>query len=281
MKAAEWMERHRGELVVVKFGGNAMIDSDLTRSFCDDILALTQAGIQVVVTHGGGPQISAELFARGIVSEFRGGQRVTSPEAAEVVRDVLVRIGSELVGTLTLAGATATLIVGDEHGVLTARRSGILVEGALVDLGRVGEVVSTDCSVIRTALNVGAIPVVSAMGRDIADGGVLNINADLATSSIASALAADWLLLLTDVPGLYRAWPDRDSLISTLTIDAAADLLPQLEAGMIPKVTAARNAILGGVGRVAIVDGREPHVLTQGPFGSTGTTIFASERKKS
>ncbi len=268
---------HAGELVVVKFGGNAMVDPELSQSFCEDILTLSHAGARVVVTHGGGPQISAELAARGISSEFRGGHRVTTVEAAEVVHQILESIGNELVSSLRALGSAATLLSGESGGVLTARRAEILIDGELVDLGRVGLVPAAQCSAIHAALDAGHIPVVCAMGRDIDDGELLNINADIAAASIASALSADWLLLLTDVAGVYRDWPDPGSLVSTLSVDEIDELLPTIGSGMIPKLTAAKNAIIGGVGSVAIVDGREPHILAREAFGSRGTTIRPAE----
>ena len=279
--ATSWIDAHRGETVVVKFGGNALIDDGLLPAFCEDIMTLSRAGIRVVVTHGGGPQISSELAARGIVTEFLGGQRVTTPEAVDVVREVLMRIGSELVTSLEFAGVAAMAIAGHTHQLLTARKAGTLVDGCVVDLGQVGEVVSVNTAAIQAIVDAGGVPVVSAMGRDAASGDLLNINADLAASSLAVALHADWLLLLTDVAGLYRDWPNRESLVDTISVIDVEALLPHLESGMIPKVTAARNAVCGGVGRAAIVDGRVPHVLTSAPFGSTGTMVTLAERNVS
>lgn len=268
----------RGGTVVVKFGGNAMIDDSLARAFCEDIVALHSAGIRVVVTHGGGPQISSELVARGIHSDFRGGLRVTTEDAVGVVHDVLVRIGSELAEQLIFAGGTATAIAGDENGLFTARRAGTVVNGEPVDLGRVGEVVRVDTAVVNVVLGAGGIPVISAIAQDAETGDLLNVNADSAAAALAASLGAQWLLLLTDVAGLYRDWPERRSLISTIDTDELDALLPRLESGMIPKVTAARSAILGGVGHVAIVDGRVPHVLVSEPFGTSGTVVSSTER---
>lgn len=272
-----WLDDHCGQTVVVKYGGNAMLDGGLTQAFCDDVVRLAQAGIRVVVSHGAGPQISAELAARGIASEFRLGQRVTTPDALEVVRDVLVSIGAELVASLESVGAVATLIAGHDHRVFTARRADIRVDGDPIDLGLVGEVVSVDASMVDAVLAAGGVPVVSAMGHEQGTSQLLNINADLAASSLAAAIKAHWLFLLTDVAGIYSDWPQRETLIATITADEAATMLPSLESGMIPKVTAARDAIAGGVGRVAIIDGRVPHPLTVAAFGTTGTTILPTE----
>lgn len=273
-----WLEEYRGQTVVVKFGGNAMIDDELTRTFCEDVVTLNRAGVRVVVTHGGGPQISSALAARGLQSEFRGGLRVTSLDAVEVVRDVLVTIGSDLVAALDAAGASAVAIAGAEHDVFAARKVGTIVDGESVDLGQVGEAVTVATARAVAILDAGGVPVVSAIGRDLKDGELLNINADAAASSLAASLSAQWLLLLTDVDGLYRDWPDRDSLVGRINADEVGALLPDLESGMIPKVTAARDAVMAGVGSVAIINGRKPHVLVSSPFGVTGTTITPGER---
>lgn len=273
-----WIDALHGKTVVVKFGGNAMGDSELTRAFCDDIVRLVSAGIRVIVAHGGGPQISEELAARGLESEFRGGLRVTSRDAVRVVRDVLVRIGTELVQSLNSSGVTATAIAGDGQRIFAARQTGTVIDGVLVDLGQVGEVASVDASAIQSVLDSGGVPVVSAIGTDVAGGDLLNINADVAASSLASALAADWLLLLTDVDGLYLDWPNRDSLVRVIDTDEVGVLLPKLESGMIPKVSAARNAVMNGVGRAAILNGRVPGVLVSAPWGTVGTTVMPVER---
>ncbi len=275
---AHWLDKYSGQTIVVKFGGNAMVDEALTSAFCDDIVSLVRAGIRVVVTHGGGPQISSELAARAIESKFRGGLRVTSLPAVAAVHDVLVRIGVELVASLEVAGVSAVSFAGDERGLFAARKVGTVVNGEMIDLGQVGEALSVETSMISATLDAGGVPVISAIGTDVLDGELLNINADAAASSLAVALAADWLLLLTDVDGLYRDWPNRNSLIRTIDVEAVDELLPRLESGMIPKVTAARDAILGGVAHVAIINGRIPHVVVSAPFGATGTMITSAER---
>lgn len=272
-----WFESHRGQTVVIKFGGNAMIDDDLARAFCDDVVALARAGIRAVITHGGGPQISSELIARGIHSEFRGGLRVTTAEAVQVVRDVLVRIGADLAEGVSAAGRLATAVAGGEHELFTAERAGTLVCGEWVDLGHVGKLTRVEPAAVIAVLDGGGIPVVSAIARDAA-GDLLNINADAAAAGLAVALRADWLVLLTDVAGLYRDWPNRDSLVGEIDAGELASLLPTLESGMIPKMTAAMDAVLGGVGRTVIVDGRVPHVLLAEPFGASGTTVTPVER---
>lgn len=278
MMMENWFQQLRGDTVVVKFGGNAMISDALARAFCEDIVALRDAGIRVVVTHGGGPQISSELVAQGIPSEFRGGLRVTSAAAVDVVREVLARIGAELAAHVTAAGGVATAIAGAEQGLFTARKTGTVVNGEPVDLGQVGEVTSVTANPVDAVLDAGGIPVVSAIAREGASGILLNVNADSAAGALAAALGARWLVLLTDVSGLYRNWPRNPSLITAIDVREVEALLPQLDSGMIPKVTAARDAVLGGVSRVAIVDGRVPHLLVSEPFGASGTIVSAAER---
>jgi acetylglutamate kinase len=272
-----WLEAHRGETVVVKFGGNAMVDEELGAAFAEDLVALQRAGLRPVVTHGGGPQISAELARQAIVSEFRGGLRHTTPEAVLVVRDVLIELGRELAAGIRAAGGTAESIAGDERNVYSGILRGTVVDGEPVDLGRVGEVASVDTTAVTEALDAGRIPVVSAIAPERGGGGLLNVNADSAAASLAVALGADWLVILTDVQGLYRDWPKRDSLVTTIDTGELATLLPQLEAGMIPKMTACLAAVTGGVPRAAIIDGRVPHALLHEPFGTSGTTVVRSE----
>ncbi len=271
-----WLEGHRGETVVVKFGGNAMVDERQARAFAEDVVALQRAGLHPIVTHGGGPQISAELTARGIRSEFRGGLRVTTPDAVVVVRDVLTRIGVELAARLQAAGAVATAIAAAgpaEQSIFSARRTGTVVGGEPVDLGRVGEVTGVDSGPVHAVLAAGGIPVVSAIASEEGTGELLNVNADSAAASLAISVGADRLLLLTDVAGLYRDWPNRDSLVATIDTAELAELLPSLEAGMIPKLAACRDAVEAGVGSASILDGRVDHILLAEPFGASGTTV--------
>ena len=275
-KHGGWLEGHRGETVVVKFGGNAMIDERQARAFAEDIVALQRAGLRPIVTHGGGPQISAELIAHGIRSEFRGGLRVTTPDAVAVVRDVLTRIGAELAARIQAAGgaAVAIAVAGDgEPAIFTARRTGTVVDGEPVDLGRVGEIVAVDSRPVQAVLSAGGIPVVSATATEEGSWGLLNVNADTAAGSLAIAVSADRLLLLTDVAGLYRDWPNRDSLVTTIDTAELAELLPSLEAGMIPKLAACHDAVEAGVGSASILDGRVAHILLAEPFGASGTTV--------
>ncbi|PRY69747.1 N-acetylglutamate kinase [Glaciihabitans tibetensis] len=272
IESLSWLKRFSGQTIVIKFGGNAMVDDALKRSFAEDIVYLRYAGIRPVVVHGGGPQISAELARRGITSEFRGGYRVTTPEAIDAVRDVLtVQVNGELVGLLEEHGPLAVGLSGETGGLFGGRRRGAVVDGETVDLGLVGDVVEVDPSVVLEYLNAGLIPVVSTIAPDLdTPGQSLNVNADAAAASLAVALGAAKLVVLTDVAGLYRDWPNRDSLISNIGTAELETLLPSLESGMIPKMTACLDAVQGGVAKAAIIDGRIPHSILLEIFTSQG-----------
>ncbi|MEO2097202.1 MAG: acetylglutamate kinase, partial [Brachybacterium sp.] len=239
IEALPWMQRFRGKIVVVKYGGNAMIDDDLRRAFAADMVFMRHAGIHVVVVHGGGPQINAMLGRVGIESEFRGGLRVTDEDTMDVVRMVLVgQVGRELVGLINSHGPYAIGMSGEDARLFAARRRGTVVDGQEVDLGNVGEVTQVRPESIQDLLDAGRIPVVSSIAPEIDEdgrptGAVLNINADLAAAALAAGLDAEKLVVLTDVEGLYRDWPDRDSLIPEISASELREMLPGLTAGMI------------------------------------------------
>ena len=261
IEALPWLKRFHDEIIVVKFGGNAMIDDELKRAFAEDMVYLRYAGVKPVVVHGGGPQITAELTRRGIPSEFRGGYRVTTAESMPVIRQVLKeQVGGELVGLINEHGDLGRGISGDEHGLFTGEVRG--------DLGLVGDVTSVDPAAVLEILAAGHIPVVStvANGPD----SWLNVNADTAAAALAVALGAAKLGVLTDVAGLYSDWPDRDSLVSVITTTELEQLLPSLESGMIPKMAACLAAVAGGVPKAAIIDGREKHSILLEVFTQSG-----------
>src|SRR5690606_18508887 len=267
-----WLTLFRDRIIVVKFGGNAMVDDDLKRAFAADMVYLHHVGIRPVVVHGGGPQISRALKERGIESEFRGGLRVTSPEAMEVVRDVLTReVSGELAALINEHGDLAQPLSGETQGLFRGRRRGTVVDGQEVDLGLVGEVVDVDPSVLHALLDAGKIPVISSVAPDgEVPGQALNVNADSAAASVAVALGAVKLVVLTDVAGLYSDWPNRDSLVSRITASELSAMLPSLESGMIPKMTACLEAVAGGVDKAAIIDGRVAHSILLEVFRSSG-----------
>jgi acetylglutamate kinase len=269
-EALPWLAEFQGATVVVKYGGHAMADPQLRRSFAADMVFLRRVGLRPVVVHGGGPQISSMLSRLDIPSEFRGGLRVTTPESLDVVRMVLVgQVGRELVGLINEHGPLAVGISGEDAQLFTAVRRTALVDGDEVDLGLVGDVSTVDTGVVDDLLASGRIPVVSTVAPD-ADGVVHNLNADTAASALAVALDAQKFVVLTDVPGLYANWPDTDSLISRLPADRLATLLPGLEAGMVPKMEACLRAVRGGVPQAHVIDGRVAHSILLEVFTSAG-----------
>jgi acetylglutamate kinase len=268
--ALPWLKKYHGKVVVVKYGGNAMIDEDLKRAFAEDIVFLRYAGFKPVVVHGGGPQISSMLDKLGIESEFRGGLRVTTPEAMEVVRMVLTgHVGPELVGLLNQHGDLAVGLSGADGGLLTAEKTTPIVDGEPVDVGLVGEVTGVQPQPVLDLLGAGRIPVISTVAPD-ASGQVLNVNADTAAAAIAAALGAEKLMVLTDVEGLYADWPSSNDVIGEISPEELAELIPTLSAGMIPKMTACLAAIAGGVNRATVVDGRQPHAVILELFTDEG-----------
>jgi len=268
--ALPWLKRYHGKTIVVKYGGNAMTDDALKVAFAEDIAFLRFAGFHPVVVHGGGPQISAMLDKLGIESEFRGGLRVTTPEAMDVVRMVLVgKVQRELVGLINSHGPLAVGLSGEDAGLFTAEPTNTMVDGEEVDLGLVGEVSSVRPEAVRDLVDAGRIPVISSVAPD-ADGLVHNVNADTAAAALAVALGADKLLVLTDVEGLYRDWPDSDDVIQEISPETLADLMPSLASGMVPKMEACLNAVQGGVARATVVDGREPHAVLLELFTDEG-----------
>ncbi|MEY2674864.1 MAG: hypothetical protein RL645_435 [Actinomycetota bacterium] len=270
IESLPWLQRFHGKVVVIKFGGNAMVDEQLQRAFAEDMAYLRWVGIKPVVVHGGGPQISARLNELGIESEFKGGFRVTTPETIGVVRDVLrEQISEQLAKLIRTAGADAEVMSGEDGNLFRAERTALEGEDGPIDIGLVGEVTQVNPRLIFEAIERGRIPVVSTVAPD-ADGNLLNVNADLAASSLAVALGAEKLMVLTDVPGLYSDWPNRDSLVSEIGAAELETLLPSLESGMIPKMQACLSAVQGGVPRAHVIDGRQQHSILLEIFTTSG-----------
>nr|MDT0663215.1 acetylglutamate kinase [Micromonospora sp. DSM 115978] len=269
IEALPWLADFHGATVVIKYGGNAMIDPALQRAFAADMVFLRYAGLKPVVVHGGGPQISAMLGRLGIASEFKGGLRVTTPEAMDVVRMVLVgQVGRELVGLINEHGPFAVGLSGEDARLFTAVRRPAWIDGEPVDIGLVGDVDAVNTSAVADIIAAGRIPVISTVAPDV-DGVLHNLNSDTAAAALAVALPARKLVVLTDVPGLYADWPDTTSLVSEIGTDRLAELLPRLESGMVPKMEACLRAVRGGVPAAHVVDGRVAH--------STLLEVFTSE----
>jgi acetylglutamate kinase len=270
IEALPWLERFHGRTVVVKYGGHAMSDAALRHAFAEDIVFLRYAGLRPVVVHGGGPQINAALARHGIESSFTAGLRVTTPEAMEVVRMVLVgQVNRDVVGLVNRHGPFAVGMSGEDANLFTAERKPAMVDGEPVDIGQVGEIVEVDVGAVSGLLADGRVPVISSIARGD-DGEVYNVNADTAAAALAVALDAAKLIVLTDVEGLYADWPASDEVIGRLTADELAGLLPGLSAGMVPKMEACLHAVRGGVPQAHVLDGRVPHSLLLEVFTDEG-----------
>ena len=265
-------------MIVIKFGGHAMTDS--TGAFAETIKK-SIAKEPCVIVHGGGPQIDAALKTHQLESTFVGGFRVTTPEIFAVVQQVLSgTVLREIVGHLRAHDVPAVGISGRDGGTIQASILKTLVDGTPADLGRVGEVERIDTALLNSLLDAGFTPVVSPIAVEF-DGEVevaqhgLNVNADLAAAAIAGAMDATSLIFMTDVPGIYRNWPDRDSLITEISAKELREIKDQFDGGMAPKVKACLDAISKGAKVVRIIDGRDPKALDEALSGSGGTKVFA------
>ena len=278
IEALPWLAQYAGRTVVIKYGGNAMTDESLKRAFAEDIVFLRRVGVKPVVVHGGGPQISSMLKRLDIASEFRGGLRVTTPEAMDVVRMVLVgQVGRELVNLINQHGAFAVGMSGEDGGLFTAKRRGLVVDDEEIDLGLVGDVESVDPASILDLIDAGRIPVVATVAPDV-EGQVHNVNGDTAAAALAVALGAKRLVMLTNVAGVYANYPDEESVITQISTKEVRAMLPSLDAGMIPKMEACVRAVEGGVTSATVIDGRIPHCLLLEIFTDEGVgTMVTNE----
>ena len=282
VEALPWLKQFSGRTVVVKYGGNAMSSPELQAAFAEDVVFLRYSGVQVVVVHGGGPQITEHLDRLGLESEFAGGLRVTTTEAMQVVRMVLVgQVNPTVVGLINAHGPFAVGLSGEDAHLLTAERRYATVDGALVDIGLVGDVVDVQPQILRSLLEEGKVPVVATVAPGL-DGEIYNVNADTAAAAVAIALGAEKLVVLTDVEGLYADWPPSlpladggqaaaaGDVVSEITADELEQLLPGLSSGMVPKMEACLRAVRGGVPRAHVLDGRVPHSLLLELFTDEG-----------
>jgi acetylglutamate kinase len=270
IESLDWLRQFHDKVIVIKFGGNAMVDEELKRAFAQDIAYLRYVGIKPIVVHGGGPQITARLAELGIESEFRGGMRVTDEKSIPVIRDVLRnQIGTELASLIEKAGASAQVLSGEDENLFKAVRVQVETKEGPVDIGLVGEVRSVNPRAVLNALENSVVPVISSLAPNV-EGQLLNVNADLAAAALAVAVGAEKLMVLTDVQGLYSDWPNKDSLISSISVEELRELLPKLETGMIPKMQACLQAVEGGVPKAHIIDGRTPHSILLEVFTKSG-----------
>ncbi|MEV0264119.1 acetylglutamate kinase [Streptomyces sp. NPDC050617] len=271
IEALPWLTRHNGKTVVIKFGGNAMVDEELKAAFAQDVVFLRQAGLKPVVVHGGGPQITAQFDRLGLVTEFKAGLRVTTPEAMDVVRMVLAgQVQRELVGLLNQHGPLAVGLTGEDAHTMSATKRYAEVDGERVDIGRVGQITRIDAGAVQALLDDGRIPVISSIARSEDDGHVYNVNADTAAAALAAALGAETLMVLTDVEGLYADWPSSDDVISQLTARELEKLLPELASGMVPKMEGCLYAVRNGVTTARVIDGRVQHSILLEIFTDEG-----------
>jgi len=261
-------------VIVVKFGGHAMKDEN--GNFAKAISAAQKEGEQVVVVHGGGPQIDVALDAKGIVSTWIGGFRVTTKEIFDVVEDVLVnQVGNEVAATLGKAGIKAQAMSARTLPTVIANRRTQLIDGTVADLGFVGNVQKVDPAALLELLDKGIVPVVAPVSSDEDLETGLNVNADFAAASIAAALGASSLIVMTDVAGIYRNWPDKDSLIEKISATELESIKSGFAEGMAPKVQAALDALSFGAKAVRIIDGTDPDSFASALAGQGGTLVVA------
>jgi acetylglutamate kinase len=280
LEALPYIRMFSGSTMVIKFGGHAMVDDALKRDFALDVILMKYIGINPVIVHGGGPQIGELLGRLGIQSTFVGGMRVTDDETMDVVEMVLAgKVRQEIVGLINSLGGSAVGLSGRDGGLITGRRITLQkndTEGMppeIIDLGRVGEVVSVNTGVLSTLDREQFIPVIAPVGAD-ENGETLNINADLVAGAVAGALRAKKLVLLTDVPGVLK----EEELISSMTASEANRYIKDgtIVGGMIPKTNCCLAALEAGVEKTHIIDGREPHSVLLEIFtdGGVGTQII-------
>ena len=260
-----YIQQFAGSVIVVKFGGNAMVDDQLASQFAEDVVLMHSVGIRPVVVHGGGPQIGALMDRLGIQSEFRDGLRVTDAETLDVARMVLVgKVNRDIVSSINRHGSLAVGLSGEDAGLIRAAARN-------PELGFVGDVESVNPAIIERLLAEDLIPVVSTIGA-VLSGQAYNINADTVAAAVAGALGAERILYLTDVEGLLADVDDPSSRISRIDLSGLAALIDNgaIIGGMIPKVQACVDAVEAGVGSAHMVDGRIPHVLLLELFTDVG-----------
>jgi acetylglutamate kinase len=274
-QAMPYIQKYRNKIIVIKYGGNAMISDELKQQVMEDISLLHAIGVHVVLVHGGGPEINAMLNRLGKKSEFVDGLRVTDAETIEVVQMVLAgKVNKNLVHLLEQKGAKAIGLCGiDGHMIQATMKD--------PDLGYVGRITGVDVQVVRDVMAQGYIPVISTIGCDD-QGHVYNINADTAASYIAGAMGAERLFMMTDIAGILRDKDDPDSLIDCIDINDAVELFNQgvISGGMIPKVECCIDAIHRGVGRVIVMDGRVNHSILLEILTNEGAGTMVMESKE-
>ncbi len=266
-----YIQRWRGKVIVIKYGGNAMADGALAERFAEDVVLMHQVGMLPLVVHGGGPQIGDLMQRLGKEPEFRDGLRVTDAETLDIARMVLVgKVNRDIVGSINVHGPLAVGVSGEDGGLITAAARN-------PELGFVGDVASVDPTLLTKLFSEGLIPVMSTIGAD-ASGQAYNINADTVAGAVAEAIGAEKVVYLTDVEGLYEDFSDKDSLIRQISAD---DLQGKIDSGrvtdgMIPKIEACISAVNNGVASAHLLDGRIPHVALLEIFTDAGIGTMIS-----
>ena len=282
MSAIDGLVELKGKIVVIKYGGNAMLDDSLKKAVVEDIAELWRQGVRVIVAHGGGPEITGLLKAMNKKSEFVAGLRVTDEETVTLAQMALVgKTNPEIVGLINRSGIQAIGLNGRDANLLKVQKhlATIYEEGVpkKVDIGFVGEVIRVNASLLNLLLDHGYLPVLAPIGVDETGQGY-NVNADTMAAAVAAEMKAEIFLLLTDVEGVFRDFKDKTSLIERLTFQEAETMIKQgvVDGGMIPKVEACMNALSGGARCARVVDGRRPHCIVEAlqPNNQAGTAVI-------
>lgn len=276
-QALPYIQKFNGKTIVIKYGGNAMINDELKNAVISDIVLLNYVGIRVIVVHGGGPEINGFLNKIGKKSEFINGLRVTDEETVDVVQMVLAgKVNKDLVALIDKNGGRAIGLCGIDANLLKCKK---LIDPIVGDLGYVGDVTEVNEAILEHSLNGGYIPVISSVALGQEDGKVYNVNADSVAAKISAKLKAEKLILLTDVPGLLRDAKDHSTLISEVKIGDIPKLIEDnvLSGGMIPKIECCAEAVKSGVKRTHIIDGRVPHSILLEVFSNEGVGTMMLE----
>ena len=278
IEALPYIQKLWGKTIVIKYGGNAMVDPSLTRKILEDVTLLKYVGLNLILVHGGGPEINAMLKRVDVKSEFHNGLRITDDATMEIVQMVLAgKLNKNIAAEIGTLGGKAIGLCGKDAGLIVVKKKPPLPDG--VDLGHVGDIVKVNTKLLNTLCTDEYIPVISSVGVD-ENGDSYNINADTAAAAIATALKAEKLIYLTDIDGVRRVADDPTTLLPVMTVEQAHAYIADgtITGGMIPKVTACVEAIEKGVRRVHIINGTIPHPIILEIFTDRGIgTMFENE----
>lgn len=282
VEALPYVNRFRDKIIVIKYGGNAMINEELKEAVMQDILMMKSVGMHPILVHGGGPAINDMLKKLNVKSHFEQGLRVTDLETMEIVEMVLAgKVNKDIVGTLNQIGGKGIGLSGKDGNLIRARKKYLEKDGKIIDIGYVGEVESVNKEMLDSLIYSGYIPIISSIGMG-SDGMSYNINADYVAGAIAKAMQANKFMLLTDVEGIFRDYHNKDSLISRMTLAEAEALKSAgiISGGMVPKVDCCLDALQGGVEDAHIIDGRLKHSILLEVFFDEGIGTMIERNKK-